>query len=462
MTPSKPAALAPPEPHSLRTRLLVSLLAAIVVVGIVQAAMAYRTALAQADEIFDYHMQQMALSLRAGLPESGAIGRRSLEPTDISDEFVVQVWSDNGVQIFQSAGRVALPQRAILGFADIPARGTMYRVFSIQTGSQVVQVAQDMAVRRQMARTLALRTISSIALVAPLLMLIVWWVVRRSMIPVARVQHQLAQRRADDLTEVSETGLPLEIRPLVHELNELIVRVRQAFDAQRHFVADAAHELRSPLAALKLQVQGLQRAGDDAARETSTRRLAAGIDRASRLVEQLLVLARQQSTPASGVAAQAVSLAPLVRQCVAEASAAASAAAIDLGLGHADDAQVQGYADALAILLRNLLDNAIKYTPAGGSVDVEIHQGADGTRLTVEDSGPGIAAEDRERVLGRFYRLPGSQATGSGLGLAIVKSVADLHDARITLDRSARLGGLQVTVHFAPPTAKPTRELRTG
>lgn len=437
-----------PASHSLRARLLVSLLAAIVVVGVAQAVMAYRTTLAQADEIFDYHMQQMALSLRAGLPESGPVGRRNLNPADVSDEFVVQVWTENGVQIFQSAGRVALPQRAILGFADIPAQGTMYRVFSIQTGSQVVQVAQDMAVRRQMARTLALRTVSSIALVAPLLMLIVWWVVRRSMIPVTRVQRQLAQRKADDLTEVSEAGLPDEIRPLVHELNQLIVRVREAFEAQKHFVADAAHELRSPLAALKLQVQGLQRATDEPTRETSTRRLASGIDRATRLVDQLLVLARQQSTRANGLQAGPVNLADITRRAVADAAGAAQAAGLDLGLAHADEVPVSGFADALAILLRNLLDNAIKYTPAGGRIDVELRHDAQGPLLSVMDSGPGIPAEDRERVLDRFYRLPGSEATGSGLGLAIAKSVADLHGARITLDTAPQLGGLWVQLRF--------------
>ena len=451
MTSTLPKPL--PAPHSLRTRLLGSLLAAIVVVGIAQAVMAYRDTLAQADEIFDYHMQQMALSLRAGLPESGPVGRRNLNPADMNDEFVVQVWTENGVQIFRSAGRVALPQRAILGFADIPAQGTMYRVFSIQTGAQVVQVAQDMAVRRQMARTLALRTIAPNALVAPLLMLLVWWVVRRSMIPVARVQNQLAQRKADDLSEVSEAGLPDEIRPLVHELNQLIVRVRQAFDAQQHFVADAAHELRSPLAALKLQVLGLQRAGDEPAREVSAKRLAAGIDRASRLVEQLLVLARQQSTQASGTPAESVNLTDVARRAIADASAAAQAAGLNLGLEHADAnaSPIHGYPDALAILLRNLLDNAIKYTPASGRVDVEVRRNAGAMVLSVEDSGAGIPPEDRERVLDRFYRIPGAGATGSGLGLSIVKSVADLHGASITLGTSERLGGLRVDIQFPQP-----------
>jgi len=276
---------------SLRARLLWFLLAAIVLVAGTQAFIAYRTVLQEADDIFDHHMQQMALSLRAGLPPSSAVG--GLGGGEENFEFIVQIWTLDGIRIFESAAQAALPQRAVLGFSNVQARGTTYRVFSLATRSLVIQVAQDMAARRRMAGTLALRTVGPIVLAAPLLMLVVWWVVSRSLAPVARVRRQVATRQADDLSPLSETDLPEEVRPLVHELNLLFVRVRQAFEAQKHFVADAAHELRSPLAALKLQVQGLQRAADDATRELAVSRLAAGIDRATRLVEQMLALARQ-------------------------------------------------------------------------------------------------------------------------------------------------------------------------
>ena len=266
---------------SLRARLLWFLLAAIVLAAGAQALVAYRTVLKEADEIFDYHMQQMALSLRAGLPPSAAVG--GLGGAEQNFDFVVQVWTADGVRIFESADQAALPQLAVLGFADVRARGTTYRVFSMQTRGLVIQVAQDMAARQHMAGTLALRTVAPVALMAPLLMLVVWWVVSRSLAPVARVRTQVASRQADDLSPVSEEKLPDEVRPLVQELNLLFDRVRQAFEAQKHFVADAAHELRSPLAALKLQVQGLQRASDDGARELAIGRLVAGIDRATRL-----------------------------------------------------------------------------------------------------------------------------------------------------------------------------------
>lgn len=431
---------------SLRARLLIFLLAAIVLAAGTQAFVAYRTVLNEADQIFDYHMQQMALSLRAGLPPSAAVS--GLSDGEENFEFVVQVWTAEGVLVFESAAQAALPQRAVLGFSNVRARGTTYRVYSLQARSLVIQVAQDMAARRHMAGTLALRTVGPIALAAPLLMLVVWWVVSRSLAPVARVRGQVAARQADDLSPVSESGLPEEVRPLVHELNLLFDRVRRAFEAQRHFVADAAHELRSPLAALKLQVQGLQRAPDEATRELAVNRLAAGIDRATRLVEQMLALARQEASAAAGTPPEAVELQEVARLALSDAIAAAQARRIDVGIASAHAARVQGQPEALRTLLRNLLDNAVKYTPEGGRVDIRIGQQAGGAELVVEDSGPGLPAEERERVLDRFYRAGESQAPGSGLGLAIVKSIADQHGATLDIGRSESLGGLRVRLLF--------------
>jgi len=434
---------------SLRARLLWFLLAAIVLAAGAQALVAYRTVLKEADDIFDYHMQQMALSLRAGLPPSAAVG--GIGSGEQNFEFVVQVWTADGVRIFESAEQAALPQLAVLGFADVRARGTTYRVFSMQTRGLVIQVAQDMAARRNMAGALALRTIAPVALMAPLLMLVVWWVVSRSLAPVARVRKQVASRQADDLSAVSEEDLPDEVRPLVQELNLLFDRVRQAFDAQKHFVADAAHELRSPLAALKLQVQGLQRAPDGAARELAVSRLVAGIDRATRLVEQMLALARHEASMAAGARPQPVDLAEVARLAISDAVAAAQARRIDIGISHADaEAVVNGQPEALRMLLRNLIDNAVKYTPEEGRVDVGIATIGSAVELSVDDSGPGLPEEERERVLDRFYRSGEPQAPGSGLGLAIVKSIADLHGARVTLAASPSLGGLRVLVRFPP------------
>ncbi|MTV39364.1 ATP-binding protein [Duganella radicis] len=446
--------------HSLRGRLLWFLLAAITMAAIAQAMIAYRSALSDADQIFDYHMQQMAMSLRSSATLTNKAADTAADPEN--DDLVVQVWTPDGAQVFRSLSRAALPQRAVLGFSNVKVNKTTYRIFSVQTSNQTVQVAQDMAVRQRMAGTLALRTVGPIAVMAPVLMLVVWWVVSGSLAPVSRVKRQVAARQADDLSPVSENDLPDEVLPLVQELNLLFVRVRTAFEAQQHFVADAAHELRTPLAALKLQVLSLERAPDEAARKVAVSRVTAGIERATRLVEQLLVLARQEGG-GQEIKLEPVSLDELVRRVLGDMNGLAQARQIDLGLHHADhDLVVAGQHDALLILLRNLVDNAIKYTPAGGTVDVTLRRSAAATKhgkprilLRVEDSGPGIPPEERERVFSRFYRVPGSPAGGSGLGMAIVQSIAERHGGALSLDRSERLGGLQVNLDF-PETGKPT------
>jgi two-component system OmpR family sensor kinase len=335
-----------------------------------------------------------------------------------------------------------------LGFTNVQARGSTYRIFSMATGKQVIQVAQDLAVRRAMAGKLALRTVSPILILVPLLLLVVWWVVSASLAPVARVRQQVAARQVNDLSALSEQDLPVEIQPLVHELNLLFQRLHRAFESQQNFVADAAHEMRSPLAALKLQIRVLRRATDDAERERALTWLNAGIDRATRLVAQLLVMAQQQAHATAGVEPTPVDMVSLSNSALADVAETAQLKHIHIAGPEASHGVVMAYEDAVRILLRNLLENAIKYTPQGGTVELCVSDDPQYVALSVSDSGPGIAAADRQRVLDRFYRVSGAEGTGSGLGLAIVKTIADLHQASLTLDISERWGGLQVTVRF--------------
>jgi two-component system OmpR family sensor kinase len=251
----------------------------------------------------------------------------------------------------------------------------------------------------------------------------------------------------------------------VQELNLLFARVQQAFESQQHFVADAAHALRSPLQALKLQLQGLQRAPDEATRQLAQQRLAAGIDRAAQLVDQLLLLAREdaQQGARNTTPAPQVDLAPLVAQQLADMAAQAQAQGVDLGLGtgSAAAAWVRAEPASLQVLLRNLVDNAVKYTPAGGQVDVrlELCSAADratSVLLSVEDSGPGIPETERAHALERFVRAEGAAASGiqgSGLGLAIVQTIAQRQGAQVALYTSKSLGGLCVQVRW--PATQP-------
>ncbi len=431
--------------HSLRGRLLFFLLLAIFLASVVQGVTAYRGALRQADDMFDYHLEQIARSLRGGVP----LDPPALDSDAPGDyDFYVQIWGPDGSEIFRSAP-AALPPQAVLGFSDVKVGGTSYRVYSVQTPLQTVQIAQNMSARQARARALAAHAVLPIALMAPLLMLVVWWVIRRSLAPVERTRRQVASRSAGDLSPLAEGGLPAEVRPLVGELNLLLGRVGAAFDAQAQFVANAAHELRSPLTALKLQAQALRRSGDQAAREASVARLNQGIDRAIRLVEQLLALAREEAGLGHPAAQERLNLQDVVQFAVADVLPQAQARQIDLGVGDTEPAWVQGQLDALRILLRNLLDNAIKYTPAAGRVDVALRIAGASAVLAVEDSGPGIDAEHRAHVLDRFYRAGNaSGASGSGLGLAIVNTIAKRHGATLVLERSERLGGLRAELQF--------------
>ncbi|HZY17886.1 MAG TPA: ATP-binding protein [Ramlibacter sp.] len=430
-----PAQAAP----SLRRQLLWLVLAAIALVSVLQAGSAYRTALREADALFDEHLRELARSVSQGAAPQAF-------------DLQVQIWGPDGVEIFRSGPQ--MPSRVLLGFSDVEVEGTHYRVYALQTPQQTIRVAQDRDARQQRARALALRAVLPVALLAPLLMAAVWWLISRSLAPVARMRRQVAGRAAEDLSPLPEAGLPEEVLPLVQELNLLFGRVRLAFDAQRHFVADAAHELRSPLAALRLQAQAVRRGGDadaDAdAREAALHRLEAGIERAIRLVSQMLALARAESEPAEPAP---VDLQQLARDTIADLLPLARERGIDLGLEGNAAATIRGDPDALALLLRNLVENAVKYTPPGGRVDVSLVQADAGPALLVEDSGPGIPDADLERVFDRFYRSADAPGPGSGLGLAIVRTIAARHGASVALDRSLRLGGLRAAVRF-PSTGR--------
>jgi two-component system OmpR family sensor kinase len=252
-------------------------------------------------------------------------------------------------------------------------------------------------------------------------------------------------------------GLPSEIRPLADALNDLLGRLDQSFSLQRRFAADAAHELRTPLTALNLQVQLAERAQTDADRARAFERLRQGIRRATRLVQQLLTMARLDPDAATATPTS-IDVGKLVASVVEDARPLAAERAIALNCeGTTDPACVNGSEDALRILFNNLVDNALRYTPAGGRVLTAVARDQDGVQVVVEDTGPGIPEEERERVFDRFYRGRSAEATGTGLGLAIVSQVAEMHRGAVTLEAAdPGSGGLRVRVRL--PAATPGSE----
>ena len=409
----------------------------------------YLRARVEANELFDYQLKEMAASLTdapfAAVPAgAGSIGAGS-------DAMVVQIWDRNGVQLFLSQPRRVLPQNAQLGFSTVATESGQWRLFSALAAGQVVQIAQPMSARRELAASMALRTIMPLLAVLPFLALLIWFTIARGLRPLDQVAAAVARRSPALLTPLPDSDLPREVQPLVGALNGLLSRLRHTLDAQRAFVADAAHELRTPLTAVHLQAQLAERATTDGERAAALAELKAGLERATRLVEQLLTLAREEPG-VSGSQATTVDLAALAREVISDLAPLAGAKGIDLGLSAASASTVSGDADALRTLISNLVDNAIRYTPAGGKVDVALGNDGGGVALTVRDNGPGIAAVDRKRVFDRFYRGGGAGGIrGSGLGLAIVKRIAERHFADLELSSGIDGHGLGVTVRFTQP-----------
>ena len=444
--------------HSIRRELVVWISAGLLVAIAVAAITTYLRAREEANEIFDYQLKQMSASL-TGVPLAGAPPGSSG-----ADALVVQVWDRDGIQVYLSQPREPLPRDGQPGFSTVRTGSGEWRVFSARAGDQIVQVAQPMRVRRELAASMALRTIVPLLAVVPFLVLFVWFGIARGLSPLERVAVALAERSPGALRPLNEAGLPSEVAPLVCALNALLDRLDHALDAQRAFIADAAHELRTPLTAVHLQAQLAERATTDAERGTALAQLRAGLERATRLVEQLLTLAREEPGLNERPFVR-VDLTELARQVLADYADIAAARGVDLGLADAtaaaDEAAVHGDPDALRTLASNLVDNAVRHTPAGERVDVATQRDGTDVLLTVRDSGPGIPKSERERVFDRFYRVPGesaSGATGSGLGLAIVKRIAERHAATVTLGpglASPKGEGLGVTVRLPvfPPAA---------
>jgi signal transduction histidine kinase len=429
--------------RSLRVRLLIALLAMLAVAAAVMAALTYRSVLAETESIFDYQLRQMALSLR----DQGEIAPDQARAfADEQLDFVVQIWTVDGRTIYQSRIHPELPARALLGLADISAGGQTWRTYSVATPLRVIQVAQPLQIRERLAANAALHSVVPLLFIAPLLALVVWWVVALTLRPLREVASDVQRRDEQSLAPLPVRELPEEVAPLVSALNALLQRLSQSLDTQRAFVSDAAHELRSPLTALKLQLQMLRRASDDEARGAAVDALAMGIDRATRLVEQLLALARSEPG-APPTATETLELSEVVRQAVADAVPLAIMRGVEIELFADQTVQVAGDRVALATLARNLADNAVRYSPRGARVEVRVSSTNGSPTLFVDDAGPGIPPADRDRVFDRFYRRAANDEAGTGLGLAIVKSVATRHGAAVSLGDSP-LGGLRVTVRF--------------
>ncbi|WP_406568789.1 ATP-binding protein [Burkholderia cenocepacia] len=443
---------------SLRRRLLTWLLPAACVIGLVASAGTYWGALRELDDLLDDQMRSMSKQIVVGPNgelsfSNHAKGKHGFEASD-PDAVLLQVWR-NGTLVYSTDRDSKLPPPAQQGIASVDVGGQPWRTYVTERGGTTIRLAQARHARWEAIAGIAVHLLWPVFSMLPLLALGLWFGIGAGLRPLRAIASGLKRRNANNLEPVDVASMPNEVRPLAEAINDLLARLDRSFTLQRHFIADAAHELRTPIMGLSIQSQLLRRAATAEEREHILAQIHAGTTRLGHLAEQLLMLARLEPDAQAVVSASApVDLAALCRSVVSDRARVADAHRIDLGAIVDVPVMAAGNADTLRVLLNNLVDNAIRYAGEGARVDVSAR--VDGTTpvLEVADDGPGIPEAERADVWERFYRGEGAQAatsSGSGLGLSIVKRIAEQHRATVSLGTTRGGRGLTVTVRFPLP-----------
>lgn len=429
---------------SLRQTILVWITVLLAIVGVGATAASYHFAKVEADKLLDTQLRQIAHNAGEGLsPDALPRMAHSLE-----DEVVIQIWNVSGDVILHTSS-VNLPRQSNLGFTDLDFAGKSWRVYTSSDGRRTAQVAQQWSARQEIAGNAAFGAALPILGAIPIAWLVIIWVVNRLLRRLSRFAEALARRSIDAKDPIILGDVPREIAPLSTAMNALIGRYQGAVERQRRFVSDAAHELRTPLAALQIQVDNLRThaKAKSGARNETIDEMNAGVRRASALVEQLLRMARlEDSAPAPQ--RRDIDLQDLVGDVVADHVAIAMQKEIDLGLSVSDTFGCHLADPETRLLFANLVDNAVRYTPSGGTVDVVLkRQGADAL-VEVVDSGFGIPNVALPYVFNRFFRAAPPDIEGTGLGLAIAKAIADRNGFRLTIANRPDSGGVIARVRI--------------
>lgn len=435
----------------MKVRLLVAVLGAVALVWAATAVLSYRDARREVDALLDAHLAQAAALLLA---------RTSHELEDIETEHTpelhrygrrvaFQVWERGRTLRLHSADA---PNRQLSaqteGFSDVDIEGRPWRVFSTWAGKRrlLIQVGEERTGRERLAAAIAANLLKPMLLALPALGVLVWLAVRWGTRPLAVLRQQVVRRDPGNLVPLDIVDPPAEVAPLVAALNRLLERVRQSIESERRFTADASHELRTPVAAVRAHAEVARAATGEAERRTALDAVLAGCDRAAHVVQQLLTLARLDPADA-GARYEPCDLRQLARAVLADVAPGAVAQGVDLELMPGLPVGIPGNPGLLAVLIRNLVDNAVRYSPSGGRVCVEVLN-EPGLRLVVSDQGPGIPPAERAALGQRFHRLAGSREVGTGLGLSIVKRVAELHGGAVQFHDGPGGRGLSVVVEF--------------
>jgi two-component system sensor histidine kinase QseC len=440
-------------PRSLQGQLLVLVLAVVVGVWLATAGLTWSDARHEIDELLDSHLAQAgALLVVQQVPEIGDDEQGIDAPTlhRYAPKVAFQVFHE-GRLVLRSANAPNVPmveagKHFKTGFETVQIEGDAWRVFAAAGAERDVQVyvGERTSLRAAILWAVMRSMLWPMVVALPLLTLAVWWAVYRGVAPIRRLGRTLAERQALALKPVTLAGAPSERAPMVNALNGLFERIGTLLESERRFTADAAHELRTPIAAIRVQAQVAMGEADEALRRHALQGTLDGCDRATRLVEQLLTLSRLEAAAVPDMAA--VDLRALTRRVVGEAAPKAFSKNQTLEFEATEACSIPGNQTLLAVLVRNLVDNAVRYSPPSARVKVAVQRKNGRVVLSVEDSGPGLAEADRDRLGERFFRVPGSPESGSGLGWSIARRIAAVHRLDLQVERSAELGGLAVRV----------------
>jgi two-component system sensor histidine kinase QseC len=444
-------------PRSLQGRLLALVLALVAGVWVATAVLTWLDVRHELDELLDSHLAQAAALLvaqQAGEIEDDDHGIDAPLLHRYAPKVAFQVFHEGRLAL-RSSNAPALPMLALDrqgedGFLTIAMDGSAWRVFATRGRERDTQVfvGEQIESRQAILRAVLRSVLTPMLFALPLLALAAWWAVRQGVAPMRALGRVLAQRQAQALQPIAVAGAPSEMAPMLDALNGLFRRIDELMASERRFTADAAHELRTPIAAIRTQAQVALASAEDAERLHALQSTVQGCDRAARLVEQLLTLSRLES--GSAPALGRLDLGSVVRQVVADVAALALDKEQTIELDAELPCSIDADAALLSMLVRNLVDNAIRYSPAGARVSVAIRSTDGGVLLTVDDSGPGMSAADIAHLGERFFRVIGSGQPGSGLGWSIVRRVATVLGAQLRVGRSAALGGLSIEVSFPP------------
>lgn len=438
---------------SLRRRLMMLLLSTVTCVWLGATAYTYFDARREFGEMLDAHLAQEAALLAVQAEHEIAELDTDHAPLlhKYARQVAFQIWEDGQLLRLHSGNA---PQQHLAGeergFSDNTVAGERWRVFTFwdDSGQYLIHVAQKAGAREELSRDIAGNLLKPLLVSLPLLALLLWLAVTRGLHPLAKLAADVGRRDPQSLAPLDTQKAPREVLPLMERLNQLFARIETTMQQERRFTADAAHELRTPVAAIKAQAQVARGAATEAGRIYALDNAIAGCDRATHLIEQLLTLARVDA-PDSG-SFELCQLAEIASGEIAAIAPSALNKGVHIELAEAADVRSRGNPALLRILLRNLLDNAVRHTQPGTTVRVTIAREQGAANLSVSDDGEGIPEQEMGKISERFYRPADTRASGSGLGLSIVKRIAEVHGAKLSISANENGRGLRVNVLFTP------------